>query len=347
MYFRYDELLMYDVQGNITCGAFLNGNKLLLTASGDNRRHEVWELSIPKKLVAGKDAGLTKDRDFKIITAGYSGHKVKQMITVESAIIISELNGVHHYAIPKTSAETDIISCTKTLRQDIQDASLALNDSEVYSGTAVSNIQIYDLNSDASRNLSLDVHCGSSPDEESSVINELSVKNNKIYIGLMNKGQVLVYDTRQTNSVSSIKPPIHSSGRWTLDVSNDGTFISTLDATGIVNVYDHRKIASPVFKNFIPVQETADRESNSRLIAQFSPCQTYLSTSGIDKKIHVFDFRNEGKDSCVFCHDGHRNEETRSITMHIWHPQQENLVFSADNSGQLQAWKFKQTWNCE
>ncbi|KAK7067421.1 hypothetical protein SK128_012705 [Halocaridina rubra] len=76
---RYDELLMYDVQGNITCGAFLNGNKLLLTASGDNRRHEVWELSIPKKLVAGKDAGLTKDRDFKIITAGYSGHKVKQV----------------------------------------------------------------------------------------------------------------------------------------------------------------------------------------------------------------------------------------------------------------------------
>lgn len=41
--------------------------------------HEVWEVSIPAKLIAGKDAGLTKNRDFSLLTAGYTGNLVKQV----------------------------------------------------------------------------------------------------------------------------------------------------------------------------------------------------------------------------------------------------------------------------
>lgn len=119
---------MYDVQGNIGCATFYDNSKVLLGVSrskdffhssvnkmlsSDHKKmgcisifislyvcktndagslHELWLLSVPDKLLlAGRSAGLVKNRDFNLVAAGYTCGPVKRVCYVAGSTLPQNL----------------------------------------------------------------------------------------------------------------------------------------------------------------------------------------------------------------------------------------------------------------
>lgn len=118
---------MYDVQGNIGCATFYDNSKVLLgvsrskdffhssvnkmylviikkwavflysflyvyKANDAGSLHELWLLSVPDKLLlAGRSAGLVKNRDFNLVAAGYTCGPVKRVCYVAGSTLPQNL----------------------------------------------------------------------------------------------------------------------------------------------------------------------------------------------------------------------------------------------------------------
>nr|XP_027231012.1 WD repeat-containing protein 73-like [Penaeus vannamei] len=303
---RYEDLLMYDVQGVISCAVFRNDSRLLLASSREHA-HEVWELSVPEKLTAGPDAGLTKDRDFSLITAAYTPNRTKEMLVMNSKVVLSGPKGVCIYNIPSSSDPT------------VQSATDMTN-----SRTSTSHKQVSLLTSSQINRNALSI---------SSIV----YRSGKLYVGLSEKGITYVYELGTGKVIQEITAPDTSSGFWKVDISHDEKFVAFANSNGRVNVYDTRKLSEAVFDKKKEVQDHTI--SNHQI--QFSPSGNLLSLSGYSKLVEVFDVSENSDGAEVFCHDGHRGEQISTILTHLWHPSQSKLVFSADDMGTLQAWRFK------
>ncbi|XP_066940287.1 uncharacterized protein [Macrobrachium rosenbergii] len=337
---RYDDLLMYNVQGSISCMA-LKGNSKLLLASSRGQHHEISELSVPKKTIAGKDSGLTRDRDFSVMAAGYTTGIVKKMVPLESGVVTSESADINFYLIPNPSDDTDIITLKQVIKKGIENCPVAAAGSVAYYGIDISDVMAYDLSSDTSKDISLVT--GSleplSKEVNSRTISELCAKHGNLYLCLNHTGSVLMYDPRksQVSQKGVYSEPV--GGRWTLDISDSGHYISTFSSNGTLRLLDSRNFSELLFTRSFEVQEEFRVAAEECICVRLCPHNSFVSVSGIDRNVQILDI-NE-KDTITFVHDGHRDKEIQSISTHIWHPVQENLLFSADNTGQLQAWRFK------
>ncbi|XP_042891234.1 WD repeat-containing protein 73-like [Penaeus japonicus] len=334
---RYEDLLMYDVQGVISCAVFRNDNRLLLASSREHV-HEVWELSVPEKLTAGPGAGLTKDRDFRLITAGYTVDRTKEMLVMHSNVVLSGPKGVSMYSIPSSNDPTDVISHICDIRNDTVDAALTQSETSVYSATDLSNLTDFNLNSNKVSLLSsLPNQTNGKGNNDALNVSNLVHRSGNLYIGLSERGMTYVYELGTGKVIREISAPSNASGNWKTDVSHDEKFVALSNSVGTVSVYDVRKLSKAVFEI---KKEVQDQTASSHQV-HFSPSGNLLSLSGYNKFIEVFDISDPSDGTGVFCHDGHRGKEVSSILTHLWHPSQSKLVFSADDTGTLQAWRFK------
>lgn len=334
---RYEDLLMYDVQGVISCAVFRNDSRLLLASSREHA-HEVWELSVPEKLTAGPDAGLTKDRDFSLITAAYTPNRTKEMLVMNLKVVLSGPKGVCIYNIPSSSDPTDVMSHILDIRNDTVDATLAQSESSIYSATDVTNLTDFNFNTNKVSLLSsLPSQINREDRDNALSISSIVYRSGKLYVGLSEKGITYVYELGTGKVIQEITAPDTSSGFWKVDISHDEKFVAFANSNGRVNVYDTRKLSEAVFDKKKEVQDHTI--SNHQI--QFSPSGNLLSLSGYSKLVEVFDVSENSDGAEVFCHDGHRGEQISTILTHLWHPSQSKLVFSADDMGTLQAWRFK------
>ncbi|XP_047485186.1 WD repeat-containing protein 73-like [Penaeus chinensis] len=334
---RYEDLLMYDVQGVISSAVFRNDNRLLLASSREHT-HEVWELSVPEKLTAGPDAGLTKDRDFKQITAGYTPDRTKEMLVINSKVVLSGPKSVCMYNIPSFSDPTDVMSHICDIRNDTGDATLAQSESCIYSATDVTNLTDFNFNTNKVSQLSsLPSQISRKGSDDALKISSIVYRSGKLYIGLSERGITYVYELGTGKVIQEITASDTLSGFWKIDISQDEKFVAFANSNGRVNVYDTRKLSEAVFEEKKEVQDQT--KSNHQI--HFSPEGNLLSLSGYSKLVEVFDVSDHSDRTEVFCHDGHRDEQISTILTHLWHPSQNKLVFSADDMGTLQAWRFK------
>lgn len=232
-----------------------------------------------------------------------------------------------------------MISWTSTLRSDVKDASLAATRSSVYSGASLSSISIFDLSSHKTCNLGAISNNSASAWGSVDMISNMSFVSEKLFIGLRDKGNVLLYEPRVGLIMQEIEQPKFSGDKWTMDVSYDGCIVAIANASGALNVYDLRNVSKAIFTYSLVMQ--GKKDINHKVCV--SPTDSLLSVSGYDNYIRVFNFKcPEVKGGCIFTHDGHRGTHVQNIITHLWHPSQEKLLFSADNTGKLQGWRFRQ-----
>merc|ERR1739838_878191 len=93
---RYDDLLMYNLHGVVSCIEFNDDDRFLVAVTRENI-NEIWELSIPEKLVQGENSLPSKNRDFSMITAGNTSEKILQMVSVTNGFVASHSTGVILY----------------------------------------------------------------------------------------------------------------------------------------------------------------------------------------------------------------------------------------------------------
>lgn len=336
---RYEDLLIYDVHGFICSAAFCDDSRLLLAVSRE-QRHEVWELGFPDKLVTKKDAGLVKNRDFSLLAAGYTESMTKKMVYMASGVVTSGADGVHFYSIPQSKSESDVISLTRALRKDVKDASLASSGISVYVGESLSRINSFDLNSSkVSEVLKIpnDTANNSVVDCKDAISN-MSYVCEKLFIGLRDRGNVLLYEPRLGKVAQDIATSNILEKNWTMDVSRGGDFVAIANSYGTLNVYDIRNCSKAIFADTVKVEENK-LEIHEVCI---SPNSSFVSVCGRDTNVRVFNFnRAEVNNGNVFTHDGHRGHNVESIVTHLWHPSKDKLVLSADNTGKLEAWRFR------
>ncbi|KAK8391884.1 hypothetical protein O3P69_017480 [Scylla paramamosain] len=145
---RYDDLLMYDVHGDISCSTFYDSTKILLGVSRGSL-HELLLLGVPDKLLAGRNAGLVKSRDFNQVAAAYTAGSVKKLVRVGSRVVVAEERGIYLYSVPDPNNASDVISLLSTLKKDVDGKTvLAVSGDHVYAGDSLSNLTLLDLSSE-------------------------------------------------------------------------------------------------------------------------------------------------------------------------------------------------------
>lgn len=227
-----------------------------------------------------------------------------------------------------------MIELTNTVRHSVDgDVALAVSrDERVYAGDLLSNLIQLDLSSEKSQK---PIVLPSSFQRRSDKISEVKCAGDKLFICLENKGSVLIIDQRTGSLVQEIEQK-DTSGLWTMDTSEDLDFVALASSCGsayVCDLRDNRKIYSCTSENA--------QNWSQKVTVHLSPSGSYLSISGFDKTVEIHNYKCRESDSKVFCHDGHRGEDVHGILTHMWHPTQKKLLFSADNTGKLNAWRFK------
>lgn len=229
---------------------------------------------------------------------------------------------------------TDFINLVKDIRSDVRNASMAGSGFTVYLGERPTNITSTNLGSGITKNLSVESREVSS---STHTISKMSVINENLFIGLKEKGSVLVYDSKAGHVVQEIQHDEVCDGRWSMDVSQDGNTVALVASSGAISINDMRKCTQPLYTSI------SDTHSEVHQISEvhISPKGSYLSLSGSGKCVQILDYKTfERESKYSFLHDGHRGAGVNRVVAHLWHPVQQQLLFSADDNSNIQAWKF-------
>lgn len=232
----------------------------------------------------------------------------------------------------------DVISLSSTLRKDVDgEAVLAVSGDSVYAGDTLSNLTQLDLSSEKTHQPVM----FSSASQRNGDISEIVCVDNKLFICLRNEGSLLICDPRTDSVLQEVQVQKGTSGRWTMDASKDGDFIALASSCGSVSVHDIRNTRQEMYS----YNSGKEQDKTQKVTVHFSPSDPLLSVSGFDKTVEIFNYKCGKNDSKVFRHDGHRGESVHVVVTHLWHPVQKNLLFSADDTGNLNAWRFKKPLN--
>lgn len=333
---RYDDLLMYDVHGDISCSTFYDSTKILLGVSRGSL-HELLLLGVPDKLLAGRNAGLVKSRDFNQVAAAYTAGSVKKLVRVGSRVVVAEEGGIYLYSVPDPNNASDVISLLSTLKKDVDGKTvLAVSGDHVYAGDSLSNLTLLDLSSEKTH---VPVTL-SNATKRNGDISEIVCVDDKVFICLKNEGCLLICD-HKTNSVLQEVQVEAPSGMWTMDASKDGNFIALASSCGRVSVRDTRYIHQEMYSHNL--EDVLDR--TRKVTVHFSPSDPLLSVSGLNNIVEILNYKCGEGESKIFSHDGHRGKNVHTVVTHMWHPVQKNILFSADDTGKINAWRFKQSVN--
>lgn len=228
-----------------------------------------------------------------------------------------------------------MIRLSSTLQQGLEgEAALAVSEAGlVYAGDSLSNLIQLDLSSEK---VHKPIMFSGAFKGKSDRVSEVKCVGEKLFICLRDEGSVLVYDPRRESAVQEIQMQ-DTSGMWTMDASeHHPDIVAVASSCGSLHVRDLRTTHKIYSYNSGKAQNLSQKPT-----VHLSPSDPLLSLSGLDRTVEIHDYQRGESDGRVFCHDGHRGEAVQGIVTHMWHPVQTKLLFSADDTGKLNAWRFK------
>ncbi|XP_064615549.1 WD repeat-containing protein 73-like [Liolophura sinensis] len=169
----------------------------------------------------------------------------------------------------------------------------------------------------------------------------------------LHKGECLY--SRETTSTAITD---QTCSYWTYDIEKSAGCISessgvlSLGPGGNVVKVDLRNAKKSAFLVKLAGMTSCDsHEEECYGMLKTSPThKDVVSVSGLDHSIHVYSFNNMVDGSVIqshFTHDGHmacsNQSKTVTVTAHIWHPWQPDLILSSGSDGSLHAWQREGT----
>lgn len=334
---RYKHLYMYDLQYPVTALDWINTNYVCVATRGRSR-HEITELSLPDKLCTLEDLALSKNRDFQVVTGGFSSSQINAVKHMPDTRLIctSSVNNHGHLEIWKLgSQETDLIKLETRLNNRKPKGACSsiteLKKSHVIFGSHGDNLCYTDVMSQSI----LQDTTGFTCEGRLSCIRNLG---ELVVCGCFTSGQLLIWDTREKTPVLQ-ETECDKSVQWTMDCCE--TDMVQLSSGGDIQFRDYRKpkTCNMTLSNSIGFTSKDLEYLKICLKKQNGSLQEY-SVSGFDGNVYLF---SSDSTSPVFVHEGHVKNGSNDLSKvkvvtHSWHPT-ENVVLSAATDGSLHAWQ--------
>ncbi|RXG56106.1 WD repeat-containing protein 73 [Armadillidium vulgare] len=170
----------------------------------------------------------------------------------------------------------------------------------------------------------------------SNFLSYLNSSCNELIIGCRDTGLLQNFDIRsqKSNSVELNE----KNCKWSYSLSYNRRNVCIVNSLGYFYLFDTRNLSKEISK--LKFDYDVCEENGIYLRAHFDPSDSFVSISGFDKCVNVFPGNASIDNSPIFCHDGH-TKRSHYICGHIWHPTLTNVIFSFDDNGTLQAWKFR------
>lgn len=176
--------------------------------------------------------------------------------------------------------------------------------------------------------------------EENLSLSQIENRLTDLILGLRENGAIIRVDLR-SNLYRTIRPPTTNGRRrpWTSVTSPSGDKMASLNCEGKIFVFDTRNLSKEV--SYFESEFGLCENYGEHLSLNFDPTETLISVSGFDKCVKVFSLQSSSRiREPIFNHDGH-SKKTDHICGHLWHPSLSKVIFSYDEKGILQAWRFK------
>ncbi|XP_061171588.1 WD repeat-containing protein 73-like [Saccostrea echinata] len=332
---RYKHLHMYDLQYPVTALAWIDTNGVCVATRGMSK-HEVTELSLPDKLCTTEDMALSKNRDFQVLTGGFSSTEIRDIKHIPGTRLIctSAVNVEGQLVVWKLgSRDTDLIKIDRKLKNVKPRGSWSLiavqEQDHVTFGSHGDNLCCTDI---MTQSVVQDTSEFSNADKITSIRN---MDSHTVYCCLIN-GQLLKWDRREKFPVV-LDTNCVQSARWTLDLS--GNDVVQISCNGHVYFLDARKPDQVINSNNIGLT-SSNVESLRICLKKKNDYPMQYSISGFDGKVYLY---SRDSSSPVFVHEGHiRNccddPSVVRVVTHLSHSA-ENIILSAATDGSLHAWQ--------
>ncbi|KAB7495044.1 hypothetical protein Anas_05240, partial [Armadillidium nasatum] len=302
----YDDLLMFEFQGKVSSATFLSPEILIATSKNTNGRYEILKLAVPDRLLAVKDAGLIKNRDFSVLSAGYLKNEATCVISSCNLLVTSEEEGINLYSIPKEEDSDCLIkqvrevgnedmvkrifgineyylitykSCIRRLRHP----QICCDGSNLISGTKLNNIKFHCIENGK------ETQDYSSIFEDPNLLgsNFLSYLNsscNELIVGCRDTGLLQNFDIRsqKSNSVELNE----KNCKWSYSLSYNRRNVCIVNSLGYFYLFDTRNLSKEISK--LKFDYDVCEENGIYLRIHFDPSDSFVSISGFDKCVNVF-----------------------------------------------------------
>ncbi|XP_022345130.2 integrator complex assembly factor WDR73-like [Crassostrea virginica] len=337
---RYKHLYMYDLQYPVTAFDWINNNFVCVATRG-RPKHEITELSLPDKLCTSEELALSKNRDFQVVTGGFSSSEIRVLKHIPETRLIctSSVKNQDSIDIWRLGAhDTDLIETDGKIHSRKQKGTwssiAAMDKNHVIFGSHGDNLCFADV---ITQNILLDTT--ELPFTCTSRISRISTLDNHTVCCCFTNGNLLMWDTREKT------PTVHeinferSNAHWTMDLCD--TDLVQLSSGGDVLFLDTRKLKNVTSTNNIGLTTKDTDCLRVCLKLHKGNCLLY-SVSGFDGNVYLYAVTSP---SAEFVHEGHckncsvdLDPSNLNVVTHSWHPM-ENVILSAASDGSLHAWQ--------
>ena len=226
--------------------------------------------------------------------------------------------------------------------EDIKNPAIHFIENLLYAIIHINTLSTFDLNTQQTNIINLNSLNELSSDNFGKIS---TIKNINHIIFLCHKmtGLINCFDVKSGKIIKSLNNNENNCIKniWIMDVAENKNYIALANSSYEIYIYDNR------YSGKGPVSFHKEKEHESyvnEIDIAFNNNASQLSFSGIGKTIDIFktDFKEEIFSEKMFIHDGHRSSKVNSILTHKWHPTLNNTLFSVDDIGILQAWRYKE-----
>ncbi|XP_062615536.1 WD repeat-containing protein 73-like [Saccostrea cucullata] len=332
---RYKHLHMYDLQYPVTALEWIDTNGFCVATRG-MYKHEVTELSLPDKLCSAEDMALSKNRDFQVLTGGFSSTEIRDIkhILGTRLICTSAVNAEGQLVIWNLgSHDTDLIKVDRKLKNIKPRGSWSLiavqNQDHVTFGSHGDNLCCTDI-------IAHSIVQGTSEFSNAGKITSIRKSDSHTVFCCLINGKLLKWDRREKLPVV-LDTSSEQSSNWTLDLK--GNDVVQLSCMGRVHFLDVRKPDQKISSSNIGLT-SIDVENLRICLKKENDHLMQYSVSGFDGNVYLY---SKESSSPIFVHEGHvRNCSDDPLVVkvvtHLSHPI-EDVILSAATDGSLHAWQ--------
>ncbi|XP_048752530.1 WD repeat-containing protein 73-like [Ostrea edulis] len=333
---RYKQLYMYNLQYPVTALDWINTNCVCVATRGRPTHHELSELSLPEKLCTSEDLALSKNRDFQVLSGGFSSSEICDIKHIPGTRLIcsSSKKGEGHVDVLKLgSLHTDLIEVDRKLKNKKPKGSWSLiavqDQNHVIFGSHGDNLCCGDV-------MTTDVLQDTCECSMTDKISSMRNVHPHTVCCCLTDGKILNWDKRE-NTPNVFDTGCDHSVQWTMDLL--GNDMIQLSSRGHVQWIDMRKPNQAIYLNNTGLSTNDAQFLRIHLKRQNGSPDQY-SISGFDGNVYLYSRQSQ---TPLFVHEGHaRNSsgdpsEVKVVT-HLHHPM-ECVILSAATDGSIHAWR--------
>ncbi|CAG7727108.1 unnamed protein product [Allacma fusca] len=360
---RYTNLYMYEFEAPVDTMELLDPMSLITSGiQAYSKKCEILQLAVPPKLLPKDiEEGLCKDRDFKIISGGYSSTRIIQVQPIGAdrvaVAVQSDQEGLGLFQL----GNDDHGVITEEKRLQFPAEQQKLHNSSVWGpgvlATRGRKVILGDRNGSYVCQWSLDAQdkgiCHPLPNQHHVLqIKKIQYWDDNVVAFCTSKGSILFYDLLQPmdKPVTTIESPPTALASdsavlcHSFDTHPSENILGLLNSSGKFEIFDIKKPDSPVVSTILPGYDHLS-VLQGKFNLQFQKLQTqspsdyyakFIATGFKDEMIPVYECTKAGDIRPLFTHDGH----TKIVTTAMWHTASDNLLFSSSIDAVLHAWQY-------